>query len=350
MLLRRLVHPGLLLITFIVTAGVFTPAVSVDAPSFHLTVISNEPGHLSWEAASRLVEAAANNGLEIQPQLAARPGERKPGAAAPDLLLMPLRSLATQVPAFEILELPFLFTDIDAVHQAFDSELGKLLHEQARRQGWEVLALWDEGMHVLSGQRRYDSAINLTGMEFILLRPDPVAEKQFRALDAWTRSAQPQTREQLLRECMIGSRSTSLQQIWHERLDRVHLAVSLTAHRYEGWVVIAPVESWNNHSEKDRTALLKALSSTTRWQRADAKQRESEALQQLKTSGMQIYSLDAEQRKAFMKLLPDREALLSDKLEQSLGKKLIAAATTGVVKRSTDQEVPLKAQPATPGG
>jgi TRAP-type C4-dicarboxylate transport system substrate-binding protein len=350
MLLRCLVKPGLSLLILLVTAGVIAPAVAVDAPDFRLTVVTHEPGHFSWEAAARLVDTAAENGLEILPQLAARPGEKKPGTVSPDLLLMPLRSLATQVPAFEILELPFLFSGIDAVHQAFDSELGKLLREQARRQGWELLALWDEGMHALSGQRRYDRAINLTGMEFILLRPDPVAEKQFRAFDAWTRFAQPQTREQLLRECMIGSRSASLQQIWHERLDRVHLAVSLTAHRYEGWVVIAPAGPWNTRSDKDRAMLLKALSSTTQWQRADSKQRETDALKQLKTSGMQVHYLDAEQRKAFLELLPAWEALLSDELEHSLRQKLVAAATTGIVERPTGQEALPKTQPATPGG
>jgi TRAP-type C4-dicarboxylate transport system substrate-binding protein len=349
-LLRCLAHPGLFLFTIMVTAGVITPAVAVDAPDFHLTVVSHEAGHFSWEAASRFAETAGKNDLEVQPELAARSGERKPGTAAPDLLLMPLRSLATQVPAFEILELPFLFSGIDAVHQAFDSELGKLLREQARRQGWEVLALWDEGMHVLSGNRRYDRAINLTGMEFILLRPDPVAERQFKAFDAWTRSAQPQTREQLLRECMIGSRSASLQQLWHERLDRVHLSVSLTAHRYEGWVVMAAADSWNRHSGKDRAALLKALASTTQWQHVNAQRLEDEALQALKTSGMQIHSLDAEQRKAFLELLPAWEALLSDEVGLSLSKKLVAAATTGIVGRSSDQEALPKTKPATPGG
>ncbi|MDH3981168.1 MAG: TRAP transporter substrate-binding protein DctP [Gammaproteobacteria bacterium] len=350
MLLRCVAHPGLLLFILLVTAGALAPAAATDDSTLRLTVVSHEPGHFSWAAASRLAQSAGENGLKVEPELATSPGEQAQGRASPDLLLMPLRSLATQVPALEVLELPFLFSGVADIHQAFDNALGKLLREQARQQGWELLALWDEGMHALSGQRRYDRAINLTGMEFILLRPDPVAEKQFKALDAWTRSARPQTREQLLRECAIGSRSASLQQIWHERLDRVHLAVSLTAHRYEGWVVIAPVATWSRHSEKDRAALLKVLSSTTQWQRTDAQRREADALKQLETSGMQIHSLDAEQRAAFMKRLPAWDELLSDELEQSLRKKLIAAATTGVVGRTTGQETPPKAQPATPDG
>lgn len=350
MLFHRLVNPGLILCTLLATAGAHAPAVAADAPDFHLSVVTHESGHFSWDAAARLVQTAGESGLRIQPELAAKPGEQMPGAGTPDLILMPLRSLATQVPALEILELPFLFTGVDAIHQAFDNDLGQLLREQARQQGWELLALWDEGMQMLSGNRRYDRAINLTGMEFILLRNDPVAVRQFTALDAWTRTVQPQTREQLLRECMIGSRSASLQRLWYERLDRVHLDLSLTAHRYEGWVVITPSANWSRHNEKDKAALLQALSSTTQWQRADAQQREANALEQLKTSGMRIHTLDAEQRVAFIERLPTRDTLLSDTLKPSLRQKLVAAATTVVVTRPDGQKTLPKAQPATPGG
>lgn len=349
-----------MVIVGIATTGAFAPAVADEVPPFHLTIVSAEADQLAWTAASHLAEATANNGLSMELKLAARPGEqgfnaaspglsKLPSDLAPDLLVMPLRSLATQAPALEVLELPFFFSGIESVHQAFDGELGGLLREQTRKQGWELLALWDEGMHMLSGNRRYDRAINLTGMEFILLRPDPVAEKQFRAFDAWTRSARPQTREQLLRECMIGSRAASLQQLWYERLDRVHLALSLTAHRYEGWVVIAPVTTWNRRSEKDRATLLKALSAMTSWQRTDAQRRENEALQKLETSGMRIHSLTLEQRAGFLKRLPTWDALLSDNLPPSLRQKLVAAATTGAISRASAGKTLPKTKPEAPG-
>ncbi len=350
---RRYISGRVLLCILITTAGAFTPAVAVEVSVFHLTVVSTDANDLSWAAASHLAEAAANNGLKVELKLAARPSEQVFNATAssdsPDLLVMPLRSLATQAPALEVLELPFFFSAIDSVHQAFDSKLGALLRKETRQQGWELLALWDEGMQMLSGNRRYDRAINLTGMEFILLRPDTIAEKQFRAFDAWTRSARPQTREQLLRECMIGSRSASLQQLWYERLDRVHLALSLTAHRYEGWVVIAPVTAWNRRSEKDRAALLKTLSAMTSWQRADAQRRENEALQKLETSGMQIHRLTLEQRAKFLKRLPTWDSLLSDNLPPALKQKLIAAATTGTIGRASTRKILPKTKPETPG-
>ena len=339
---------GLLFFTCLLIAGVLSPAVIVAA-DLTLTVVTNTPDHFSWQAADYLSRQAKRHGLQVRPQQAGKPGTKTPKQNAPDLLLMPVRSLATQVPALEILELPFLFDDLDAVHRAMDAELGKLLRKQARQRGWQMLALWDEGLHVLSGNRRYDRVINLTGMEFILLRPDPVAQRQFTAFDAWTREARPQSREQLLRECIIGSRAATLQQIWLERLDRVHMDLSLSRHRYEGWVLIAPAANWDKRPAKQKTKLNQAIAATTRWQYKDTEQREARALQQLKDSGMYIHTLTAEQKRAFRKRLPDWQALLSDTIEPALRQRLITAATIRVVDRPPGKAPLPQAQPKTPG-
>jgi len=269
---------------------------------------------------------------------------------AASALLLPLRSLATRVPALQVMELPFLFHDLDTVHAALDGELGGLLRRQARQRGWEILAFWDEGMHALSGNRRYDRAINLTGMEFILLRPDPVAEKQFTALDAWTRAARPQSREQLLRECMIGSRSASLQQIWRERLDRVHLDLTLSGHRYEGWVVVAAEPFWQGLSQQDRKKLQVLSAAATVWQRGDARQRNTAALARLRASGMSVYRLSQAQRDAFVKRLPSWKRLLSDRLDNALKTDLVTAATAGFVSRRDESQALPDPEPGTPGG
>ena len=73
------------------TAGASAPAVAVDVPDFRLKVVAHDSSHLSWSAASRLAEAAGENGLKVQLELASKPGEQTSDAAAPDLLVMPLR-------------------------------------------------------------------------------------------------------------------------------------------------------------------------------------------------------------------------------------------------------------------
>ncbi|MGB5201727.1 MAG: TRAP transporter substrate-binding protein DctP, partial [Sedimenticolaceae bacterium] len=215
------------------------------------------------------------------------------------------------------------------VHGQLDNRLGKLIAEEAYERNWQIVAHWSEGMHVMSGIRRYDRVGNLRAMEFLITRPDPVAEGQFVYWEAYSRRIRPDDKDAVLRECLIASRAATLQEIVREQLYRVHLTVALTYHRYEGWVVVAPADRWAQLDNETKEKLVAALRETTVWQRNDARQREAAALAELKRRGMTIYEVDAEEREAFRKALPDWADLLSDELDTELKRKLIELASAG---------------------
>jgi TRAP-type C4-dicarboxylate transport system substrate-binding protein len=314
----------LCLLTAVVEA---TATASSDTDPLRLAVVA-PPGedHFARVAAGRLQQIALEGGLELVVETA--PVTEAPDAV-PDLFIMPVRSLATQVPALQVLELPFLFPSLEAVHPAVDGELGALLAREARARGWEIVAWWDEGMHVLSGLKRYDRVRNLKIREFLITRPDPVAEKQFRYWKAYARRVDPQDREAVLRECLIASRAATLQEIAREQLYRVHLSMSLTNHRYEGWVVVAPRERWTRLDEQTRKELNAVLREMTTWQRDDARRREAAALAELKSVGMTIHEVDAAEREAFRKPLPAFAELLPDALDTEMKRELLRLASVG---------------------
>ena len=133
----------------------------------------------------------------------------------------------------------------------------------------------------------------------------------------------------MLRECLIASRAATLQEIVREQLYRVHLSMSLSNHRYEGWVVISPVERWVEVDSETRQKFVAALRETTAWQRKDANEREAAALTMLRERGMSIYEVDAEEREAFRQALPDYAELLSDDIDAQKKRKLIELASVG---------------------
>jgi TRAP-type C4-dicarboxylate transport system substrate-binding protein len=304
-----------------------TATTPPESDTLQLAVVA-PPGddHFAWAAARRLQQNAAESNLELVVETASV--TESPGSV-PDLFLMPVRSLVTQVPALQVLELPFLFPSIEAVHTVVDGDLGALLTNEARATGWEIVAWWDEGMHVLSGLKRYDRVRNLRIREFLVTRPDPVAEKQFQYWRAYARRIDPQDREAVLRECLIASRAATLQEIVREQLFRVHLSISLSNHRYEGWVVVAPRERWAGLDGQTRQKLQMVLDRTTAWQRADARQREAAALAELQRVGMTIYEVDEAERDAFRQPLPDLSELLPDTLDAQARKELVRLASAG---------------------
>jgi TRAP-type C4-dicarboxylate transport system substrate-binding protein len=323
----RSAFPLGLLLGLIAAVASATAAVSSETKAIRLAVVAPTEGdHLAWAAATQLQRTAKEQGLELAIEAASLTGSDAP---YPDLFVMPVRSLATQVPALQILELPFFYPSLGVVHDRTDGKLGEYLSGEARKHDWEIVAYWDEGMHVFSGLKRYERVRNLKAREFLITRPDPIAEKQFAYWKADARRIDPEDRLAVLRECLIASRAATLQEILREQLYRVHLAMSLSNHRYEGWVVVAPTERWAHIDDAIKKKLIAALRKTTLWQRNDAQQREAAALVELKKAGMTINEVNATERKAFRKALPDWAELLPDELSAQQKRELIALASAG---------------------
>jgi len=296
-----------------------------ESKSVRVAVVAPLDGYeLPWEAATQLQRAAKVQGLGVTIGPAALTG---PPPSGGDLYVMPVRSLATQVPAFQILELPFFYASLEAVHQHLDGDLGKYLAVEARAHDWEVLAYWDEGMHVFSGLKHYERVRNLKAREFLITRPDPVAEKQFKYWKADARRIDPKDRQAVLRECVIASRGATLQEVLRERLYQVHFALSLSNHRYEGWILVAPVDAWLHFDDATRQKLKAIVNETTAWQRNDAQRRETAALAELKRTGMTVYEVDEAEREAFRGALPDWVELLPDELDSQKKHMLIELAS-----------------------
>lgn len=318
--MRQLIH-GL----FIALLLSLSLTLQAKPTPLNFLVIAPDDQGIAWVSAQQFAQNASPE-LTLNPILASTPKSVDP-QLAPDIFLMPLHSLATQIPELEVLELPFFYQDINDVQRAIDSKLGELLRQKAHQSGWEILTFLDEGMHVMSGNRRYNDRVNLSGMSFLELRPDPMAKKQFLAFNAWTETAKPESQQALIEQCRVASRSTTLQRLWSERLDRVHLALSLSRHRYEGLVLIIPTQRWNQFPKATQSQLKTLAAQFTGWQRKQAQQFEDDALAKLKEKGMTIHPLSQKQRQTFKDRLPLWQDLLSDKLPLEARKTLITAAT-----------------------
>jgi C4-dicarboxylate-binding protein DctP len=249
--------------------------------------------------------------------------------ALPRLDIRSLRELAGEVPALSVLELPFFYPDLAAVHRVLDSDPGSVLRASARERGWEILGVWDEGLQAMSGNQAYIHPGQLQGKEFILLREDPIAEMELRALDVWSRPSRPASLGQLHKECVVGSRSATLQQISRERLASVHLDLTLTRHRYEAWVVAMSRADWAKLKPVEQTALREALRAMQGWQRERAQAAEAAALAELtRAGGMTAHPLPPDIWARYRSMQPEWTQFLSPTLPAESRRRLVVLAAT----------------------
>lgn len=318
----------ILSLLWLLTAAAAAVAADADRPPpLRIAVAAPaDPEHFAWAPLAELERRAAGAGIPLTVEPAPPTSAQE---ATFDILVLPVRSLAGRVPSLQVLELPFLFPSLAGVRAAVDGTLGEQLAADAFARGWKILAFWDEGMHILSGLKRYDRVRSLKAREFLVTRPDPIAERQFQYWKADVRRITPESREAVLRECLIASRATTLHTVMLEQLYRVHLAMSLSNHRYEGWLVIAPRDRWSQVSPKIQYAITGLLSELTQWQRRDIDRREAENIGELKRAGMDVYEVDSAEREAFRSALPEWGSFVSDDLSRADALRLVEMALSG---------------------
>jgi TRAP-type C4-dicarboxylate transport system substrate-binding protein len=300
-----------------------------DAREIEAEVLAPKDVTLVWTSAQHLAEAGANG----DPTLVVTDASARATVPGPlGLRILPLHDLAREVPELTVLQLPFFFPDLASVHRAQDGELGAALREAARARGWEILALWDEGLHVMSGNLPYTHPRALQGKEFVLLRDDPIAEMELRALAVWSRRVTPHSLARLHTECVVSSRSATLRQIRSEQLARVHLDLTLSRHRYEGWVVAMRSETWGRLDQEERAGLIERLAGMRDWQRERARQEEDAALNELLRDGMTAHPLPASLWSTYGAMQPSWEGFLPAALTPDSRARLVAlaAAAAGI--------------------
>ncbi len=299
-----------------------------SARQIQVEVAAPDERHIVHLSARHLAEVNATPGLA----LVVAPSNDQADPADPRLHVLSLHDLAREVPELSVAQLPFFYPDLEAVHRALDGALGERLRKAALEKGWTILAFWDEGMQVMSGNLAYTEQRALQGREFLLLRDDPIAEIELRALDVWSRRARPDSLGELHKECVVASRSATLQQIEREQLERVHLDLTLSNHRYEGWIVAMRNQAWISLADEQPSALVERLDGMLAWQRRQAAQTEASALRRLVQGAMTAHPLGAQTWRSYRDMQPPWENFLSASLTLESRRDLVvlAAGAAGI--------------------
>lgn len=83
-----------------------------------------------------------------------------------DMVLTSDAVISSFVPIFGILNLPFIFNDIDHVSNAMDGEVGVIMAEEAGKKGLEVLGYWENGFrHITNNKRPINTPDDLKGIK-----------------------------------------------------------------------------------------------------------------------------------------------------------------------------------------
>ena len=139
--------------------------------------------------------------------------------------------LGDRVPELNVLETPFLFTDLAAAHRALDGELGQALARSGRvPRRFEVLGFWDNGFRHDNRLRPIRAPEDCRGMT-VRLQPNAIHEELIRSWGAIPVAAELSAGIQLISRLEVDAQENPPNTVAYG-VDRVHRHVTMTGHLY----------------------------------------------------------------------------------------------------------------------
>jgi TRAP-type transport system periplasmic protein len=229
----------------------------------------------------------------------------------------------SRVPAFNIIEVPFIFDDLSSAHAALDGRLGAHLTEAARSTtGFEMLGYWDNGFrHLTNRLRRVRRPEDCAGMT-VRLQPNLYHEEMIRAWGATPVAVELKTGIELISSQQVDAQENPLANTVAYGVDRVHRHVTMSGHLYGARGLFANRAIFEGLPPGLRDVVVGAAGAAVMLQRRLAAEYERELRGRLESAGLEFVDLTVEERNAFREA--SRPAI--DLARQNLGEELFALA------------------------
>lgn len=192
-----------------------------------------------------------------------------------------------------VLDLPYLWQDYDHVHRVLDGEVGRELAAGLEQQGLVVLAWLDSWgwRNVVTTQKPVTRAEDLRGLKIRTI-PTPMYIATLRMMGA---NPTPMAYGEIytgLQTGVIDGFEQASAIIVAERFYEVTKHLTLTRHLFGPLVICYSKAQWDRLSPEDQATLREAAIKARDRERAQAKERETEAMRVLREHGMQVHAFD----------------------------------------------------------
>jgi len=214
------------------------------------------------------------------------------------------------VPEFEVFDLPYLFSDIEAVHRAYKSPAAAALMKKLEPHGMVGLAFWDNGFRVMSANRPIHVPADMKGLKM------RINSSKVNAAIMKSVGAVPQTMAfsevyQGLQTGVIDGTEGPLSNLYTQKQYEVQKNVTLTYHTISNYVVVANKKFWDGLPPDIRATLEGALRDASALNDQMAEKDEATAIAGIKAKS-EIYTPTPAEKQLWVKaMLPVQDEMAS---------------------------------------
>ncbi|WP_433507027.1 DctP family TRAP transporter solute-binding subunit [Pseudonocardia halophobica] len=209
----------------------------------------------------------------------------------------------TIAPALQVLDLPFLFRDVEDIPRVAspDTAVGRAIfgNPELARRDIVVLELWDNGLKQLSSNTRMTAAEDLAGLRF-RIQPSDVLRAQFAAWGAQTTPLAFAEVYNALQQGLIDGQENPWSNIESQNMHTVQRYITESDHGYVGYVLTINRPFFEGLPPDLQQVVREAATESARYNREVAAQLNEEAKKTIAEAGTtEIVQLTPEQRAAF---------------------------------------------------
>lgn len=183
---------------------------------------------------------------------------------------------------FDIMSLPFLFSNFDVVHKVEDGQVGQALASKVESStGFKVLGYWDNGFGNFSANaNNLTVPSTLAGTKMATMSEvDNITANSLKAIPV---NVAVEDIAKDLNEGKINALQEPLYSFYIDQYYNNQSKLVLTNHRYSGDIVLMNASYWNSLSQDQRSLIVQVMQEVTPFERQIAQQEADQALNQIK--------------------------------------------------------------------
>ena len=218
----------------------------------------------------------------------------------------PSWAVAGIVPEYNLVGLPFLWTSLDAAHEAMDGDFGQALDKKLEEQaGITTLAWGDVGFRNLTNSKHsVTSPDDLKGLK-IRTMTNNLHVEYFTALGAIPTPMSFSELFTALQQKTVDGQENPTALIYNNALYEAQKYMSVSEHVFTAVALNIASDFYNSLPEDYQAAIKEAAENTMEYQRELITEENESLLSEIEAAGVEVTVLTDEQKAAFQKVAED---------------------------------------------
>lgn len=216
---------------------------------------------------------------------------------------------------FRLFDLPFMFTNIEAVNAFQGSESGQALKDSMQRRGLQGLEFWHNGMKQMSANVPLIAPTDAEGLKF-RVQPSDVLVAQMEAIGGSPQKMAFSEVYGALQQGVVDGQENTWSNIFGRKFFEVQDGVTETNHGIIDYLVVSNVDWLDSLDAGVRDQLLTILSEVTETRNSESTAVNASAKQAIIDAGGEVRELTADQREAWVSAMKPVWAQFADDVGQ----------------------------------